>query len=403
MFKQMIKTLEDSNEPLSNSFLTFFSAIFLRNLLEAYSQTYNHLNLSSTSLAGELLHYTLSYMMMAMWIVLLFYSATKTSIKKIARLVLPGFLLLLVTPIVDLLLSGGDGIDISYLLPNNKNLWHAYLTYAGGRNGISVGIKVEVMILLIASYFYFRIKKLSILKSTFFVWLLYSLIFCCALLPILIKLCKERLGFDTTITGVSLIHAYLLILPAQAALVYYLTDKVSFLQYWRNINQSNVLFFAGMLIAGLILALNGTSYTVTMRRYLTNDTVINTLLAILAIFFAQCFISLLRQKQAKLFSYLFLALSLFYASMITARAFLIIGAFLALFYLLIAPPMALNRVLGMKTLVWFFSAFILLVLGYSLIEDNIYDFPNGLVTIGLLSLFLLFGIGRILMTRYLTR
>lgn len=74
--------------------------------------------------------YTLSYIVFATAIILLVHLVTKTELIKVAKVILPGFIVLISVPINDLIMSGGKGYDIAYLLPEiHGNLLHRFLLF----------------------------------------------------------------------------------------------------------------------------------------------------------------------------------------------------------------------------------------------------------------------------------
>lgn len=113
--KDLISAVENSKKPYIYFVLTFFFAATLRNFLELFSTE------GSLSFI-EFYHYYLSYIALALALILLFYLATKENIERLSRIVLPCFMILNLVPILDLVMSGGRGFNITYMIPESMKI-----------------------------------------------------------------------------------------------------------------------------------------------------------------------------------------------------------------------------------------------------------------------------------------
>lgn len=408
--RRIIQELENPTIPLVNYFLTFIFAVMLRDFLEAYSQQTNHLNLPTNLLGLEVIHFILFYMMVAMLLILIFHWATKVPIKKVLRVILPAFILLLFAPLFDLTITLGQGINLRYLQPDyDINLLHSYFTYAGGFAGISLGIKIEVLMLLISSYIYFRVKHVNILRSLIFIILLYSILFICSTLPFFIKWIQTSFGYVYQFSNEMMIHFYLIADCILLFLVGYFADKQTALILLKDIRPLRIIFYELMLCLGMAIALRNGVARFTTQLHFYNDSIINLILAMISIFFA-CFFSIvcnnvadveidkianpnrplqqanIDRKIYELLGFIALALALFYALMISLRALLLISVPIASYYIYSMPPLRIKRIILISKLAISLSALALIILGYTLIADNVIGFPDGLYLIFLILL-----------------
>ncbi|RLC78030.1 MAG: hypothetical protein DRJ03_15970 [Chloroflexi bacterium] len=174
---------EDLKVPFGYYILTFLAFVTLRNLLEVFSD--------KSVVSMELhFHYYLSYICLALFMTLLFSVFTGEKMARIARLVLCSFYFIFLAPILDLVISGGQGYNMAYLLPDRHgDLLLRYLTLGGPfeQVGITIGLKLEVSILMISSFVYSKAKKVTTLKSLLLALLVYTLIFAYAIVPFVVK------------------------------------------------------------------------------------------------------------------------------------------------------------------------------------------------------------------------
>jgi hypothetical protein len=139
------------------------------------------------------LHYYISYLALSLSIITLLSFAIKTNIIKISKIVFSCFYILLLAQIIDLIITGGS--DLTYLIPKyHKNLILRYFTFFGKMTiagGVTIGMKTELIIVLILNFYYLKLFTKNIFKSLFFTWMLYNLFFLYGLTPTIIQKIKS--------------------------------------------------------------------------------------------------------------------------------------------------------------------------------------------------------------------
>lgn len=183
-----INTFTDTSIPIHLYIFSFFSILILRTIGEGYSQSYNYLNITSTIYYNTLIHTVLFYTSLMLALTCLFQFATREPLQKVARFILAGFIVVLLTPIIDLIVSPIHGANVTYLHPDmHLDTWYSYWTIFGKFSGISFGLRTEIFIALGSFFLYFRHHQLNPFKSIVFSWLAYSTIFFFAASPILLN------------------------------------------------------------------------------------------------------------------------------------------------------------------------------------------------------------------------
>jgi 1,4-dihydroxy-2-naphthoate octaprenyltransferase len=174
---------ENPSVPLPYYVGTFFAFVTLRNWLEILSDR-------TEVCASVHVHYYLFHLCMAMSLALLISAMTSQPAQATLRLVLSSYFLVLLAPVLDLLLSGGRGYDMTYLLPErHSDLVLRYFTIGGSwhEGGITPGMKLETLVVLGCSYVYSRSKGLTWLRGLTLIVAMYSVGFGYALLPFLLR------------------------------------------------------------------------------------------------------------------------------------------------------------------------------------------------------------------------
>jgi hypothetical protein len=181
--RRYIGWAENPDLPLAYYVLTFLAFVTLRNWLEIFSDR--------TEVSVQVhLHYYLFHVCMAMSLALVISWVTRRPVQATLRLVLCSYFLVLLAPVLDLLLSGGRGYDMTYLLPaHHDQLFLRYLTIGGSWDGggITPGMKLETLAVLGCSYVYCRSNGLSRLRGLMLVVAMYSAGFAYAVLPFLLQ------------------------------------------------------------------------------------------------------------------------------------------------------------------------------------------------------------------------
>lgn len=177
--KNIIEKIEKSPATLWQFAGTFLFFLMLRNLIEFFSD--------QGAITYDLVHYNVSYIALGLVLVCVAYAATKENIINVIKSVSLGFFILVVVPIIDLIFSRGQGSDIAYLFPeiNGEKLWPLFYSFFGpiGLPGASIGIRIELILAIIAFFIYFLIKTKKIWRSAIYSFLIYIVFFVYGCLP----------------------------------------------------------------------------------------------------------------------------------------------------------------------------------------------------------------------------
>lgn len=161
LFLRVIAQIEGNPTPLKQYFLLFAAILALRLTLEFFSS-------HRLFRLDDIIHIGLwfVFIVLAFLLQLQFFSGEK--MQRIVKLVVVSFTIALTAPIIDLLISGGQGAKMNYLSVNSwADFWWNYFT-AGGTSitrGATLGIRIEIALLVIAAFNYIKVKSGSIFRA----------------------------------------------------------------------------------------------------------------------------------------------------------------------------------------------------------------------------------------------
>jgi len=390
-FKEIIEKIENSKAPLHYFVLSFLFITVLRSFLEYFSD--NDMLHGGGALIGlsEVAHYVISYIALASSIILIFYLATKVDVLKISKVILSGFAILISVPILDLILSGGKGYNIAYIfIKDFQSLFLKYITF-----GIdSPGIRIEIALVLLGSFLYFRLKRAGLIRSLIFVLLLHALLFFCGIFPFLIEKVFNLIGVGYLYTPVLMTNLFLIVLFLTGIPLLYFTNKKYFRILIKDIRPFRILHFELMFFLGIVLVPK------TFDFVLTADNLFLFLFVPISIVFAGLFSIItnnledyeidkisntdrpLVKKEIDPLLYmklgwLFLVLAMVYSFAAGFLAFFIIILWIGNYFLYSMPPFRLKRIPFFSKLIIAFNSLILIILGFvSVVGCSVSDIPK---------------------------
>lgn len=382
--ERVIKTIETSKTPFVYFICTFFSAIILRNFLEIFS-TGQKLSFAFFS------HFDVSYVFLAMALIILFHFATKEKVQKISRVVLPSFLILNIVPIVDMISSFGKGYQITYISPSLLNFFTFFGPFNG--NGMSLGIRIEVALVILGSFTYFFIKNRNIKKSLLFLFLTYCLIFIYCSFAFLVPLSLTVLGIDFELSEILVGNFYLFFIFFLGVWLFYLYNKRYFVEIVKDIRILRLIHFELMFVFGAVLA----TILSPMSFQLTGDTLFYWIFLIVAIASAWLFAIItnnladyqidkitnktrptvtgkIPMKHYKKLPWAFFLIAALYSSTVNFTSLFLILLFMGNGFLYSMPPLRFKRITFFSKLFISLNSLILFMLGYNFISGNM-DIP----------------------------
>src|SRR5579885_505227 len=282
----IISEFENTEIPAINYVITFFCIILLRHFAESFSQVGNYLNLPYQVFLVDIIHFALCYVTLAMLIIAMFHYAANTPVAMACRVVLPGFILLLLAPLLDLILTRGHGVNMMYFVPGLvPSLVSAYFTIGANYPGISSGMRIELIIAIVGFFAYFRVKNLNIFVSLLYAWMTYTLIFLVAASPYFLQWFIGLFGFNAALSSLLMVHFYMLVLVILGAFLFYEHDRNLFWSVFQEIKLHRLVHYELLILLGAAFGISGMPRDAIISPQYTQYVIISLILSMISILF----------------------------------------------------------------------------------------------------------------------
>jgi 4-hydroxybenzoate polyprenyltransferase len=182
-FLLFLQNLENTPQTLLSYGGAFLCIIILRLTVEA---SLGHFSQKSFRfIFFEFTHTFLFFLFALLLFSFLFRFLTKESLLKVSNILLFGFLIILLPPIIDTWIFQGQDFWSFYEFDGLLGLFWRYLTLFGDspRIGITYGVRIEVVLMTLGSTLYTFYKTASKKKALLAFWLTYSLFFVLGTFP----------------------------------------------------------------------------------------------------------------------------------------------------------------------------------------------------------------------------
>jgi len=256
--ERLINYLENTNCPFSYTILTFIFFLTVKGFLELF--VYYHL-LGSCILLPTYKNDYLWFPTLALSLILIACVATRDSVMKVAKVILPSFCLIVIAPLVDLFLASIGKVTVpTYFFPGMyKNLLFLFLTFGGPltKFGMTIRLRIELILALFGAFFYFYIKNRNALRSIFFAFLFYVIVFFLMATPLVVEHIIALLKVSFKIERDPFRTYYLLLLiTIMIVPLLYLADKKVFKLILMNLRLSRLMHYESMFFLGVVLSLS---------------------------------------------------------------------------------------------------------------------------------------------------
>lgn len=182
-FRKTVKTIEENPLPIRYYLLLFAAILTVRLCLEFFA---NQRLFRQT----DVIHISLWFIFIIEAFMLQLHVFTQTDVVRIVKLVTCCFSIALTAPIIDMVISQGKFSKMNYLSVHSfQDVVWSYLTIGGASlsRGATIGIRIEIVLLVIASFNYIYVKTGSLFRSLIGTFSIYTVLFLSGLIPLLIN------------------------------------------------------------------------------------------------------------------------------------------------------------------------------------------------------------------------
>ncbi len=392
----LIERVESPENHLILYIASFFAAITLRSFLEVFS--------GNTPISFRLFsQWYAFYIFVLLAFVILYYIATREEIEKISKTLLTVFFISVLPPIFDLILNGGS--NMGYMEPHhNINLLREFFTFFGSYSftGISWGLKIEFFVILIGTFTYFRVKNKGRLRSLFFTFLAYALIFISVSIPFVYEGFLTIFGLSgANVNSIMIRNFFLFLIFLESIVVFLFYRRKYFFEILRDIRPFRLAHFILMVIFGV--GVFKSFFSVEFSYQLTQSGLFFWIFFPISICFAWLFSVIVNniidyeidrvsnedrpsvtgsipRGKYKMLAFVFFVLSLVFALSISYRMAFFITLFMGNYFLYSSPPWRLKRVPFFSWAVVSLNSLILVIAGFCHVSHlSVYDFPSQVI------------------------
>lgn len=182
LFVKTVDHVENRQVPFTRYYFLFSAILAVRLALEFFS---SHRLFTKE----DILHIGLWFIFIVLTFLIQLHIFSGVKIIQTAKLVIVFFTIALTAPVFDLIITGGVGAKMNYLsLHSFKDVAWSYFTVGGSSlsRGATPGIRIEIALLVIASFNYVRTKKNSILSGIIAAVSIYTVLFLSGAVPLVL-------------------------------------------------------------------------------------------------------------------------------------------------------------------------------------------------------------------------
>jgi len=197
--KSIINRLEEEKYSFHLGLIGLFSIITVRNIFESAfegTQTFGFSPITENSFFMIFSHFPLFYISLYIWFLFFFLLMTKEKPDIIAKPLLIGLSVIVITPFIDIIVSRGSGYTLTYL-KGIEEFTQIYRLFDFRQELLqaSWGQRIEIVAILFGASMYVFTKTRSILKTLIAPVISYLIIFIHGALPNTIAQIPSSLGF----------------------------------------------------------------------------------------------------------------------------------------------------------------------------------------------------------------
>lgn len=376
----------------------------------------------------QLLHTFVFFLFSFALLLFLLLWGTKEPLEKVSRVLLFGFLVILLPPVIDAIVFHGELSWSFYLFASLAEMPHRFFTFFGENPhiGITTGVRVEVALVLLAIFWYTHTKTKRLTQAVIVTFLAYVLLFFLGTLPSWLafvfspaplfavdhlKIAELFLSpedvFGRSITDLRSALGYKVslflvpLLPLLGGGLLFATHKKQLSSLLGNLRLPQIFYHNGLLSLGLLLAVVYTDgyfplslfsvlalivlFSVITSTWLVSvvqNDLIDTHIDTLTNTHRPLVTHVLSKETYTFYGWLLLGYVILAGYLVSplVPAFLLVYLGLATLYSL--PPLRLKRFLGIATFTAAMAGFLILALGYVLLSPtkNLAGLPFSLMT-----------------------
>ena len=204
--KKIIEKIENLNISFWYMIAMFCFAITIRTFLENFTSLNYHGRLNG--FINIFIHQPLWYIAVFLGLAGIIYFFSKKPLSKVMNIISFGSFVIILPTIIDFLFYR-QKIAYEYITGSWSEIFRQYYTLLIGNTSFGVGIKTEIIIVLISIFYYVYSQKKELLKSIIAVFASYTLIFIMLIIPNILYFIVSFFNSLPVLTSLSIKHFFL--------------------------------------------------------------------------------------------------------------------------------------------------------------------------------------------------
>jgi 4-hydroxybenzoate polyprenyltransferase and related prenyltransferases len=255
----LVEKVEDAKISLPLFVITLGSLIFARIVLEHHIARPLE-QVPSLIFINNSLTFFLSAFLAATLLLSLF---SKQRIEKVSKVMLVGYVCILLPPLIDGALGRGAYYEYVYdpnvglATPNWGYIMRAYSVFFSGVSGVTLGMQIEILVLVILAALYVSVKTKSVLKTAVTAVVIYSLIFCYIALPNFVGAGNYFEVFNSSHNFQFFSSIFTVLIFLQLGLWLYFFDRGKFKSLSRSLLSTRSFLYVAIALVGVVLGGGG--------------------------------------------------------------------------------------------------------------------------------------------------
>lgn len=236
-FSSIIQKIEVNKSGVFLWIIAFFSITFLRDFLENFIEQPDHIIDLNVHV-----EFTLFWVSLFLTLVIFLSFVSGQPVVKVSKLVIFGWLVTFIAPIIDLFYYYGRTFAMSYVKFNGLGNYFSFYSYNPSGFEATMGIRIEILVVLIFSGLYVLSRSKSWIRGIFASIGVYTIIFFYMAFPVFFRLGKKifnityKLNYPNDFSV-----AFIVILAILIPFYLYLCRKKKFL--WLDVLKSSLTNF----------------------------------------------------------------------------------------------------------------------------------------------------------------
>ena len=255
----LVEKVENAKISLPLFIITLGSLIFARIILEHQVARPLEQAPSLIFINNSLTFFLSAFLAAALLLSLI----SKQRIEKVSKVMLVGYMCILLPPLVDAALGRGAYYEYVYdpnvglATPNGGYLTRAYSVFFSGVSGVTLGMQIEILVQVILAAVYVWVKTKSALKTAATAIVTYSLIFCYLALPNFVGAGNYFEVFDSSHNYQFFSSIFTLFIALQLCLWLYLFDSGKLKAISKSLLSTRSFLYVAIAVVGVVLGGGG--------------------------------------------------------------------------------------------------------------------------------------------------